>query len=391
MDKLSSPFGAGKTIRITRVAHNSLGSLTGFTTTQANDINASPFQSEVYAEGNGTVEVSYNATNPSSYLQIAYDGLPSDLAYQLVHVRPLVGKGRVSRGQLIGTLEPYRSNWYGTGLHHAPHLHHQIYSKTKSGTHNPFSYMDRSVKVIATHAEILAYQNWFINGIFNWAKFPNLSLSGGTTMKIGDRVELTAISNIRGGSSTSFPKVGDVAAGAVGEVIDGPRTADGYTWYDIRFLNNQGWIANVNNTRLQVTTKPISNVDTTVPVVNPCASQNAKIIELEKQILNYKAIEDRYIKEASDYKAVIAKMDEDNKELRRTKQLLLDDIKVLEDSYKIVQGERDDFGARNESLTVEVAKLKEELNRCKNMSLEDLKFSDLLVWVGIKLGIRKTE
>jgi hypothetical protein len=393
--KLGNPFGAGRTIRITRVAHNNLGQLSSFSMTQANDINASPFQAEVYAEGNGNVIVAQNSTNPNSFLRIAYDGMPSDLLYELVHVRPAVGIGRITKGQLIGTLEPYRANWYGTGIHHNPHLHHQILSQSKSGAPNPFSYMDRSVKVIATHPEILAYQNWFINGVFNWAKFPDLSLSGGTTMKIGDRVELTAISNIRGGSGTSFPKVGDVAAGAVGEIIDGPRTAGGYTWYDVRFLNNQGWIANVGGTRLKVTTKPIGNVDTTVPAplppTNPCSAQDAKIIDLERQIVNYKAIEDKYIREANEYKTTISTLDIDNKKLRAERTELEALIEKMEQAYELVFEERNDFSDQVIRLERQIVDLKEEVKRLKDFSLEDLKFSDLLVWVGIKLGIRKTE
>jgi len=177
MDKLSNPFGSGA-IRLTQTTHNHLGGHTDFTMVRAIDCNREPFDNNIYAEGEGIVIASVNATNPSSYLHIHYAGLPGHIIRELVHVRPVVAKGaRVTRGQLVGTLEPYRANFYGTGVHHNVHLHWSFLNTNKTGAPNPFNYLDRSTAVTTNAAVIKNSRTWFnADGSFNWSSFGDYKL-----------------------------------------------------------------------------------------------------------------------------------------------------------------------------------------------------------------------
>ncbi len=177
MDKLSNPFKSG-VIRISQTTHNHLGGHTDFTMVRAIDCNREPFDDKVYAEGDGLVVASVNASNPSSYLHISYDGMVGHILRELVHVRPAVVKGtRVKRGQLVGTLEPYRANFYGTGLHHAVHLHWSFLNTNKTGAPNPFNYLDRTTPVTTNAAVIKNHRTWFnADGSFNWSSFGDYKL-----------------------------------------------------------------------------------------------------------------------------------------------------------------------------------------------------------------------
>jgi hypothetical protein len=177
MNKLSSPFKDGA-IRITQTTHNHLGGHTDFTMVRAIDCNREPFDNNIYAEGEGIVIASVNATNPSSYLHIHYAGLPGHIIRELVHVRPVVAKGaRVTRGQLVGTLEPYRANFYGAGKNHSVHLHWSFLNTNKTGAPNPFNYLDRSTAVTTNAAVIKNSRTWFnADGSFNWSSFGDYKL-----------------------------------------------------------------------------------------------------------------------------------------------------------------------------------------------------------------------
>jgi uncharacterized coiled-coil protein SlyX len=177
MDKLSSPFRDGA-VRITNTSHNHLGGRTDFTMVRAIDCNREPYDSRVFAEGDGVVIASLNAKNPSSYLHIHYEGMAGNLIKELVHVRPTVAKGaKVKRGQQVGTLEPYRANWYGTGKHHNPHLHWSFLNTNKTGAPNPFNYLDRRTAVTTNEPVIKNSRTWFnANGTFNWSSFGDYKL-----------------------------------------------------------------------------------------------------------------------------------------------------------------------------------------------------------------------
>jgi hypothetical protein len=175
--KLSNPF-KDKAIRITQTSHNNLGGHSDFSLVRAIDCVPEPYNVNIYAEGDGVVIASVNASNPNSYLHIHYDGLPGHIIRELVHVRPSVAKGaKVKRGQLVGTLEPYRANWYGTGKNHAVHLHWSFLNTNKTGAPNPFNYLDRKTKVTTNFAVIKNSRTWFnANGTFNWSSFGDYKL-----------------------------------------------------------------------------------------------------------------------------------------------------------------------------------------------------------------------
>ena len=65
--------------------------------------------------------------------------------------------------------------------------------------------------------------------------------------KIGDKIQITGEQNIRQGSGTSYPITGSTKIGEIYEIEDGPRTSDGYTWYD---LKNNNWVADVGKFKL---------------------------------------------------------------------------------------------------------------------------------------------
>lgn len=60
----------------------------------------------------------------------------------------------------------------------------------------------------------------------------------------GARVITTDALNMRGGSGIKYEVLAVLPAGVEGEIIDGPRVADGYTWVDIKGAYKQtGWVA----------------------------------------------------------------------------------------------------------------------------------------------------
>ncbi len=67
------------------------------------------------------------------------------------------------------------------------------------------------------------------------------SVAHGANFGVGDAVEVTANLNVRTGPGTSYPEITDpdyhdyAPAGTRGEVVDGPSSADGYTWWQVNF------------------------------------------------------------------------------------------------------------------------------------------------------------
>lgn len=49
--------------------------------------------------------------------------------------------------------------------------------------------------------------------------------------------------NIRAGAGTRFRVIARMESGAIFEVIGGPECSDGYTWYQVRHEDMEGWIA----------------------------------------------------------------------------------------------------------------------------------------------------
>lgn len=74
--------------------------------------------------------------------------------------------------------------------------------------------------------------------------------------KIGDKIQITGEQNIRQGSGTSYAVTGGTEIGEIYEIEDGPRTSDGYDWYD---LKNNNWVADVG--KFQIFTQEETPID----------------------------------------------------------------------------------------------------------------------------------
>lgn len=76
---------------------------------------------------------------------------------------------------------------------------------------------------------------------------PPVQASG--KFKIGDKVQTTDNVNVRTGPSKADPEVqhvnyylGYMPAGIQGQITDGPKQADGYTWWKVKFATGvEGW------------------------------------------------------------------------------------------------------------------------------------------------------
>jgi uncharacterized protein YgiM (DUF1202 family) len=60
---------------------------------------------------------------------------------------------------------------------------------------------------------------------------------------IGDSIQITDTMNMRSGAGTNFGIVASLPAGTTGTVLEGPRTASGYTWWRLRTTAGTGWAA----------------------------------------------------------------------------------------------------------------------------------------------------
>ena len=311
MAKLGNPF-KDKAIRITQTTHNHLGGHSDFTMVRAIDCNAEPFDNRVYAEGDGIVIASINSSNPNSYLHIRYDGMPSHILREFVHCRPSVAKGaRIKRGQLVGTLEPYRANWYGTGKHHAVHLHWSFLNTNKTGAPNPFNYLVRTTKVTTNAAVIKNHRTWFnSNGTFNWSSFGDYKL----------------------------------------------------------------------------------DIKTPAPTPPSCEAEQkqikalqAQIKALNKEIANYKNIEDSLLeeneslkKETTEFAEYLVAKDKEIEELKKDRDWLAEHV-----------AERDEeLNAKAMEIQVLKEKIK-QLEEEKTCTLETLRLGDFIRWIGMQFGIGK--
>jgi len=131
--------------------------------------------------------------------------------------------------------------------------------------------------------------------------------------KIGDRVEFTAVQNIRQGSGTTYPITGQTSVGQLGVIKDGVRVANGYRWYDIQFGGGgTGWVADVGKFKIA---EPVS----------PCQEYTDRVLFLEGTL----ALREKELKE-------------------------------LEEDYARIQGERDNFEKQYQDAVTELNSLKEQ-------------------------------
>ncbi|MCS7217283.1 MAG: SH3 domain-containing protein [Candidatus Bipolaricaulota bacterium] len=68
--------------------------------------------------------------------------------------------------------------------------------------------------------------------------------------KVGDRVRTTVNLKVRTAPGVNHPEVthvnyrGSMAPGIEGQIVDGPKSADGYTWWKVKFITGvEGWCA----------------------------------------------------------------------------------------------------------------------------------------------------
>lgn len=78
-----------------------------------------------------------------------------------------------------------------------------------------------------------------------------------SNMKIGDNIEFTAVQNIRHGSGTSYSVTRSTTIGEKAVIIGGSRIADGYTWWDVKFEDTTGWVADVGKFKTYIPQEPV--------------------------------------------------------------------------------------------------------------------------------------
>lgn len=63
---------------------------------------------------------------------------------------------------------------------------------------------------------------------------------------LGDIVSFSDVQNVRKGSGTNFEVISQTKVGQIATIKDGPRVANGYSWFDMEFENgSSGWVADV--------------------------------------------------------------------------------------------------------------------------------------------------
>jgi uncharacterized protein YraI len=88
--------------------------------------------------------------------------------------------------------------------------------------------------------------NYSFGGYTGWVAGEYLSYVGGGGIAIGDNVSVTTNHlNVRSGPSTGYPVIDSLNVGNQGVVLDGPVSANGYTWYEINYSYGgySGWVA----------------------------------------------------------------------------------------------------------------------------------------------------
>lgn len=153
------------------------------------------------------------------------------------------------------------------------------------------------------------------------------------TFKVGDKVVFTGVQNIRKGSGTNYQITGETKVGDVYEIEDGPRFANGYTWYD---LKGADWVADVG--KFKIYEKP------EIPPVSP--PQPSPCEECIKQVETLK---------------------EENKGLNEALGKSKNETKLAKEREAYLEGVVEEYKAsekslteRNEYLEQEVARLEKE-------------------------------
>jgi hypothetical protein len=79
---------------------------------------------------------------------------------------------------------------------------------------------------------------------------PQTEATASGKFKVGDRVRTLVNLKVRTGPGTTNPEVthvnyrGSMPVGIEGQIVDGPKSADGYTWWKVKFITGvEGWCA----------------------------------------------------------------------------------------------------------------------------------------------------
>lgn len=340
MAKFRSPFNTNE-VWITQTHH-----------TQSNNTAvdfSAVAETPVYAMADGTV--TYRSSGAGSYCIQTLDN--SDLKIYYVHTHRWVATNTyVKKGQIICYIAPTSVNGgYPTHLHCGLPVGKFL-----------MDYMDRNI-VFRTKYQAIK-DIWFIGENLNWSKHKDLSYES-NTMKIGDNVELSADTNLRVGSGTSYNIKTVVVKGAVGNIIGGSRNADGYEWWDVKFTNDQGWMANPLGTRLVKTTKQITQTDGKLPTPPIEPPVDPQPTECEKQIttLNNKiqALELTTEAQGGQINSLLSQ----NKTLADNMNRLSTEKSELSDNLEKLQIMFDGLQGSYNILEKEKLNLQEELSRCK--------------------------
>ena len=108
---------------------------------------------------------------------------------------------------------------------------------------------------------------------------PSIARVSAASFNIGDIVEATANLNVRTGPGTGYPEITDpdypgyAPEGTIGEVLDGPSSANGYIWWEVDFGPGlySGWSVEDGLTKVSQPPSPPNlisppNGDTDVPL-----------------------------------------------------------------------------------------------------------------------------
>ena len=365
---------------------------------RALDFGSTRAEAPVYAIADGRV-VNRSASGGS---WIAIDTANSNIRVWYVHTYKWAKTAgqTVKKGDLIARIAPptHNGGW-------PVHLHLGLsWNNGTSGFPNLLDYLDRRITLNTNYVSIA--NAWFVGTRFDWSKHRDLSYSTtGKSISVGRKVEFTAVTNLRTSPNTGTSRItGKVAKGAVATVIDGPRTAESMQWFDVKFSNGQGWVANVGGNRLKLTDKAITRItgveekspEPTKPETPPpdtCEAEKKEIEALQvqikalnKEITNYKNIEDSLLKEnesfrtqAERYASYLAENEKEIEELKKDRDWLAEHV-----------AERDEEIAAK---AMEIQMLQEKIKQLeeeKTCNLETLTLKDFIRWVGMQFGIGKS-
>ena len=266
MAKFGNPLGQGTELFITQTYHNTAGNT-------AIDI-SSLANKPVYAIADG--KILHTDTKLGSYCSTSITGSNLGSLFYVHTYKWLPVGTSFKKGDKICEIAPTSLNG-----NNPTHLHLGL----PTGNYI-MDYMDRSIIFRAGFTwgskDNLAIRNaWFNGGSeLNWALFKDLSYNDNTmSYKIGDVIEFTGTQNIRQGSGTSYPSTGSTQIGQTATIINGPRTSDNYTWWDVKITGGgTGWLADVGKWKIYV--EPPQE-PTTPPELVECQS---RVKSLEKEI-----------------------------------------------------------------------------------------------------------